>query len=250
MQFIYPAQAINIPGVATEATLLLVEANTADTVQELQDVNSELNTQSASLASIDTKLTAPLAVDGPLTDTELRATPVPVSGPLTDAQLRATDVPVSGPVTDAELRATPVPVSAASLPLPSGAATEATLASIDGKVLTDTQLRAAPVPVSGTVTANAGTGTFAVSAASLPLPAGAATEATLAAVQASVDVLNARTAGSLSPVEYDEQVISYVLAGNGIGEIFQIVYKLATVTVLTVTLSYDSSNRVTGVVAS
>lgn len=46
-------------------------------------------------------------------------------------------------------------------------------------------------PVSGTVTANAGTGTFTVdgsgvtqpiSAASLPLPAGAATEATLAAV--------------------------------------------------------------------
>ena len=34
-------------------------------------------------------------------------------------------------------------------------------------------------PVSGTVTANAGTGTFAVSAASLPLPTGAATETTL-----------------------------------------------------------------------
>jgi len=34
-------------------------------------------------------------------------------------------------------------------------------------------------PVSGTVTANAGTGTMAVSAASLPLPTGAATEATL-----------------------------------------------------------------------
>lgn len=35
-------------------------------------------------------------------------------------------------------------------------------------------------PVSGTVTANAGTGTFAVSAVSLPLPTGAATESTLA----------------------------------------------------------------------
>jgi hypothetical protein len=35
-------------------------------------------------------------------------------------------------------------------------------------------------PVSGTVTANAGTGTFAISAASLPLPSGAATETTLA----------------------------------------------------------------------
>ena len=35
-------------------------------------------------------------------------------------------------------------------------------------------------PVSGTVTANAGTGTFAISAAALPLPTGAATETSLA----------------------------------------------------------------------
>jgi hypothetical protein len=67
---------------------------------------------------------------------------------LTDAQLRATALPVSGtfwqttqPVsftwaglTDAELRAAPVPVSAASLPLPAGAATEATLATLAGAV--------------------------------------------------------------------------------------------------------------------
>jgi len=100
-----------------------------------------------------------VAVTGPLTDTQLRATPVPVSGtfyqttqpvsiaasvavtgPLTDAQLRATPVPVSGtvtantgltqPLTDTQLRATAVPVSAASLPLPSGAATEATLGNV------------------------------------------------------------------------------------------------------------------------
>lgn len=61
----------------------------------------------------------------PLTDTQLRAAAVPVSGPLTDAQLRATDVPVSVgnfPATQA--------VSAAALPLPTGAATEATLATV------------------------------------------------------------------------------------------------------------------------
>lgn len=39
---------------------------------------------------------------------------------------------------------------------------------------------------SGTVTANAGTGTFAVSAASLPLPTGAATETTLAAINTKI----------------------------------------------------------------
>ena len=37
-------------------------------------------------------------------------------------------LPVTGPLTDAQIRATALPVSAASLPLPSGAATEATLA--------------------------------------------------------------------------------------------------------------------------
>jgi len=120
-------------------------------------------------------------------------------------------------LTDAQLRASPVPVSAASLPLPTGAATAALQTqpgvdigdvtvnnaagaaavniqdggnsiTVDGTVavsgsvavtgpLTDTELRATPVPVSGTVTANAGTGTFAVSAAALPLPTGAATAA-------------------------------------------------------------------------
>ncbi len=47
-------------------------------------------------------------------------TPTPVGGAM----------PVVGPLTDAELRASAVPVAAASLPLPSGAATEATLATL------------------------------------------------------------------------------------------------------------------------
>lgn len=54
--FIYPSQSVTIPGVATEATLLQVEQNTADTVNELQDVNSELNTQTTELQDINTEL--------------------------------------------------------------------------------------------------------------------------------------------------------------------------------------------------
>lgn len=144
-------------------------------------------------------------VTGPLTDAQIRATALPVSGPLTDAQLRAVAVPVSGtvtanagtgtlavslatapstpvtgtfwqgtqpvsgPLTDTQLRATAVPVSLASTTVTGSVA-------VTGP-LTDAQLRATAVPVSGTVTANAGTGTLAVSAASLPLPAGAATSA-------------------------------------------------------------------------
>jgi hypothetical protein len=80
------------------------------------------------------------------------------------------------------------PVSAVSLPLPTGASTSAlqttgnsSLSSIDSKTAT---LVGGRVPVdgsgvtqhvSGTVTANAGSGTFAISAASLPLPTGAST---------------------------------------------------------------------------
>lgn len=118
----------------------------------------------AQLRAVPVPVSGTVTVSNPtavgLTDTQLRATPVPVSGtvaisnqvsqPLTDTQLRASAVPVSGtvaisnqvsqPLTDTQLRATAVPVSAASLPLPSGAATSAaqttgnnSLASIDAK---------------------------------------------------------------------------------------------------------------------
>lgn len=139
--------------------------------------SSNQTTANASLSSIDTKLTSPLTVTGPLTDTELRASAVPVS--------------------------------LASSPLPTGAATAAnqateiaSLASIDSKLtspltvtgpLTDAQLRATPVPVSGTVTANAGTGTFAVSAAALPLPSGASTAANQATEIASLASIDTKT---------------------------------------------------------
>jgi hypothetical protein len=85
--------------------------------------------------TLQTDVNGRLITTGGLTDTQLRASAVPVSGPLTDTQLRATAVPVSGtvtantglsqPLTDTQLRASAVPVSAASLPLPSGAATSA-----------------------------------------------------------------------------------------------------------------------------
>lgn len=75
---------------------------------------------------------------------------VAVSGPLTDTQLRATAVPVSGTFFQATQ-----PVSVASLPLPSGASTAAnqttantSLSSIDGKIPALGQaLAAASVPV-------------------------------------------------------------------------------------------------------
>lgn len=216
--------------------------------------------------SVSASIVGTVPVSGPLTDTQLRATPVPVSGPLTDTQLRASAVAISnpafsaiaaavpstavhlggrdasgnlqslvvngsgslrvdgsantqpvsgtvtanagtgpwpvtdnggsltvdgsvavssvggtvavtGPLTDTQLRAAPVPVSAASLPLPTGAATEATLSALNTKVPSQGQAAmAASLPV---VIASNQT-TLPVSAATLPLPTGAATEATLA----------------------------------------------------------------------
>jgi hypothetical protein len=118
-----------------------------------------------------------VAVTGPVTDTQLRASPVPVSGPLTDTQLRASavavdasgsTVPVSGPLTDTQLRAAAVPVSASALPLPAGASTEATLALIKAKtdnidVALSTRTKPADTQtVGGTVAVSSVAGSVAV----------------------------------------------------------------------------------------
>jgi hypothetical protein len=103
-----------------------------------------------------------------------------------------------------------VPVTASSLPLPAGAATaanqasgNATLVSIDGKLPTQGQKTGAgSVPV---VLAS-DQGAVPVSAASLPLPSGAATEATLstrladATVTARLGTLGQKAAAGSAPV--------------------------------------------------
>jgi len=119
-----------------------------------------------------------------------------VSSLLTELQLKAN-------LTDTQ------PVSAVSLPLPTGAATEATLSAADTKLgllakLTDTQpvsMASSPLPTgAATETTLAAvqsaiallaklTDTQPVSAASLPLPTGAATETTLAAADTKLGLL-------------------------------------------------------------
>jgi hypothetical protein len=104
-------------------------------------------------ASTEVTVVGPVSTSG-LTDSELRATAVDVAvvsmtgGGLTDTELRATPVPVSDggssitvdgtfwqttqPVSGTFWQATQ-PVSASSLPLPTGAATETTLSSVNTK---------------------------------------------------------------------------------------------------------------------
>ena len=125
-----------------------------------------------------------VTASGPLTDTQLRATAVPVSGtfwqttqPISGSVSVTGTTAVSGPLTDSELRATAVPIS--------GSVSISGTPTVTGP-LTDTQLRATAVPVSGTFWQ----ATQPVSAASLPLPTGAATETTLAAVNGKLPALD------------------------------------------------------------
>jgi hypothetical protein len=154
-------------------------------------------------------LTGTAAVTGPLTDAQLRAAAVPVSGPLTDAQLRAAAVPVSGPLTDTELRAAAVPVSVSGLPLPTGAATEATLSTLNGKTPALGQATMAasqpvaiasdqsPVPVLETATVIDGAAAqSAVVNNILPVASGAAATACENFRSASVQVVSTGTAGT------------------------------------------------------
>lgn len=55
------------------------------------------------------------------------------------------------------------------------------------------------------------------------------------------------TAGFNLPI-YDDVTLTYVASGNGEGQIETVVFKAATVTVATLTLSYNSDDKLTGVV--
>jgi hypothetical protein len=56
--------------------------------------------------------------------------------------------------------------------------------------------------------------------------------------------------GTLVPKVYDEIALSYITSGPGTGEIGIVTYKLNTVNVCTLTLSYDGSNRLINVARS
>jgi hypothetical protein len=117
---------------------------------------------------------------------------------------------VDGVATDASA-SNPLPVVQTGTPaLPTGAATAAkqpalgTAGSSSADVLSVQGIASGTaMPISGTVTANAGTGTMAVSAASLPLPSGAATSAAQTTAQTTLDAI--KTAA---------EILDNAIAGN------------------------------------
>lgn len=157
-------------------------------------------------------------------------------------------------------------VTVISSALPTGAATEASLSSIDGKVATETTLSSIDVKVATETTLSAlnakvtAVDTGSVTVASSALPTGASTSAnqttanaSLSAIEADIDALNARLAGNLVPETFDYIAVTYVAAGNGVGEIETVTYRTggaAGSLVATLTLAYDGSNRLASVTRS
>lgn len=124
-------QAIVIADPTTDANTVAIGSDgklPIKTEQQL-DYDTGAGTQTQSLIGIALPASGGPVAGGtssnPIRTDPTGTTTQPVSGPLTDAQLRAVAVPVSGTFFQATQ-----PVSAASLPLPAGAATEATLAAV------------------------------------------------------------------------------------------------------------------------
>ena len=63
----------------------------------------------------------------------------------------------------------------------------------------------------------------------------------------AVDADGRLSISQLVPEQYDDIALTYVVAGNGAGEIETVVYSLSGSTVATLTLGYDSSNRLISV---
>lgn len=124
-------------GASTEATLAALKGVADSLLLAAQAIRTATEAINGKTTAVNTgAITGTVAVsnftDNGLTDTQLRASPVPVSGTV------AANTGLTQPLTDDQLRAGPVPVSAATLPLPAGAAQDATAQAIED--LTDTML--------------------------------------------------------------------------------------------------------------
>lgn len=154
--------------------------------------------------------------------------------PSGDQQALQTDLSGRLLVDIASASGAPIDVDVVSSVLPTGAATEATLATRATEATLATRASEA------TLATRASEATLATRASEATL-ATRASEATLSAQSA---VISARLSGSLVPAAYDEVVLTYT--GDNVTTA---VYKLATVTVKTLTLAY-TGDRLDSVVAS
>lgn len=62
--------------------------------------------------------------------------------------------------------------------------------------------------------------------------------------------INTSILNTLITTEYDEINLTYVSAGNGVGEIETVTYKKDSITVSVLTLGYDGNNKLASVARS
>lgn len=175
--------------------------------------------------------------------TMANSSPVVVASDQSKIKVDLTDTTANAVAIKVDNSAVTQPISASTLPLPSGAATAAkqpalgTAGTASSDVLTvqgitsmtpiKTDGSGVTQPVSGTVTANAGTGTFTVdgsgvtqpvSAASLPLPSGASTSAKQPALgtagTASSDVITVQGIASMTALKVDGSATTQPVSGT------------------------------------
>lgn len=138
------------------------------------------------------------------------AASLPVTLSTEQAAQLAAIISALGGTLDVSVQNGSIAITAASLPLPTGAATAANQQT---DALTDAELRATPVPVDGSGA------TQPVSAVTLPLPTGAATAANqqtdaLTDAELRATAVPVDGSGVTQPVSGDMDVVSQVGAGN------------------------------------
>jgi hypothetical protein len=144
------------------------------------DDNGRLNTNIFTSQSLDVNVvssTGTILVDGSGVTQPVSATSLPLpTGAATESTLSSINTALTGTIV-VDGSGVTQPVSATSLPLPTGAATESTLSSIN-------------TALTGTIVVDGSGVTQPVSATSLPLPTGAATESTLSGINTKITAVN------------------------------------------------------------
>lgn len=203
-----PAQATQIGG--TDGTNLRGIKTDANGELQVDVLSCALPTGAATdaqLVSLNSKIPANITVSGSRLLVDNSGVTQPVSGSVSISG----SVAVTGPLTDAQLRATAVPVSAASLPLPTGAATESTLQGVATEstlqaVATESTLQSIDSELAG-IGANVSTISAEVASIEGKTPAlgqalmVASVPVVIASNQTAIPVSGSFTAGKLSVVD-------------------------------------------------
>lgn len=193
-------------GASTEATLAAIKAKTDNLDVALSTRTKPADTQPVSAAALPLPSGASTETTLAAVNTKLgSALPLP-TGASTEATLALIkaktdniDVALSTRTKPADTQA----ISAASLPLPTGAALDATLTggTQKTKLVDSGGTNVATISSGGAVKVDGSAATQPVSAASLPLPTGASTEATLALIKAKTDNLDVALSTRTKPAD-------------------------------------------------